>query len=161
MERILTNPRQILIGCMILLLGMVVYLFNRPAWQFTLLPDFLFTQWVSGGMADQFGGSLPSFLHVLGFSVLSAGIIATSKKGYRLICGLWSLINISFEILQADIFLMPEEIYRQEVTVGHSLFVWLQDYARNTVFDFYDLLAILLGAICAYRVLTRTQKREV
>ena len=38
---------------------------------------------------------------------------------------------------------------------------WLQNYSSNGVFDYYDILAILLGAMSAYWVLKQTQPREV
>lgn len=161
MERILNNPGQVLIGSVVLLLGIAVYLFGRPAWQFTLLPDFLFIQWLSTDSLGQFGGSLPSFLHVFGFSVLSAGIIAISKKAYIFICSLWALINILFEILQSDLFLFQNVHTILGKQTGAYIVNWLQNYSFNAVFDYYDILAILLGAMSAYWVLKQTQLREV
>ena len=161
MERLLHNPRQVFIGSLFLSLGLAVYLFSRPAWQFLLLPDFLFVQWLPINAMGQFGDSLPSFLHVFGFSVLSAGIIAMNKKAYLLICSLWALINISFEILQSDFFLQLNQLTFFTATFGDSALFWLQNYSSNAVFDYYDILAILLGAISAYWVLKQTQQREV
>ncbi len=161
MERVFCNPRQVFIGSVLLFLGMSVYLFGRPAWQFTLLPDFFYVQWPFTDIIGHYGGSLPSFLHVFGFSVLSAGIIAFSKKAYIVICSLWALINIVFEILQSDIVLTLYEhtFFGQQLSV--TVWNWIESYSLNAVFDYYDILAILLGAISAYWVLTQTQKKEV
>ena len=161
MERILNSPKQVLIGSVFLLLGLSVYLFSRPAWQFTLLPDFLFIEWFPTNNFGHYGDSLPSFLHVLGFSVLSAGIITTSKKAYVFICSLWAFINILFEILQSDIFLTLNKYTFFDEQLSAYVLNWLQNYSLNAVFDYYDLLAILLGAMSAYWVLKQTQQREM
>ena len=161
MERVFYNPRQVLIGSVFLLLGLAVYLFSRPAWQFTLLPDFLFIQWFPSNKFGHYGDSLPSFLHVFGFSVLCAGIIAISKKAYIVICSLWALINILFEMLQSDLFLSINEVTFFGKQLSAYVLNWLQNYTLNAVFDYYDILAILLGAMSAYWVLTQTQQREV
>jgi hypothetical protein len=161
MERILVNPVQVIVGIVVLLLGIADYLFCRPAWQFTLLPDFLFLQLSPNDMVGLIGGSLPSFLHVFGFSALSAGIIASSKKAYIVVCGLWAMTNIFFEMLQSDIFIALNEYNLYDKQFDPSVLEWLQNYSSNTVFDYFDVLAILLGAICAYWILRQTQKREL
>ena len=109
----------------------------------------------------QYGDSLPSFLHVFGFSVLCVGIIATNKKDYITICSLWAFLNILFEIFQSDLFLSLNELRFISTKLSDSVLLWLQNYSLNTVFDYYDILAISLGAISAYWVLKLTQQREV
>lgn len=161
MERILNNPRQVVVGSASLFMGVTMYLFFRPAWQVRLLPDFLFSQWLPAGVLGHVGGSLPSFLHVFGLSVLSAGIIAIHRRAYILICSLWASINVLFEILQAELFIAPHELNLTGEHTSHTVLHWLQQYSFNAVFDYYDLLAILLGALSAYWVLTQTQQREV
>ena len=158
MEKVTYNLRQVFIGNFFLLLGVAVYLFSRPAWQFTLLPEFLFIQWIPTNNFSHYGDSLPSFLHVFGFSVLSAGIIAINKKAYFIICSLWAFINIIFEILQSDFFLTLNELIFFNSLFSDSVLLWLHNYSLNTVFDYFDLLAILLGAMGAYWVLIQTQR---
>lgn len=158
MERETYNFRQVFIGTAFLLLGVAVYLFSRPAWQFAILPEFFFIQWFPSNNFGHYGDSLPSFLHVFGFSVLSAGIITISKKTYVVICSLWASINIAFELLQSDFFLTLNELTFLNSQISNSALLWIQNYSLNTVFDYYDLLAILLGAMSAYWVLTQTQQ---
>ncbi len=160
MGRILNNPKQVLIGIAALVLGVAVYSFGRPTWQFTLLPDLPQLYWWSTDAIGGFANSLPSFLHVFGFSMLCAGIIGATNNSYIVICSLWALINVSFELLQSDYLLA---VIQHDFLNGLlSVFIsnWLQNYSLNTVFDDRDVLAILLGAISAYWVLKQTQQRE-
>ena len=161
MERVFYNPKQIFIGSAFLFLGISFYLISRPAWQITLIPDFLFVQWHCTSSFCHYLDNLPSFLHVLGFSVLTAGIITIHKKTYIIICSLWTFINILFEILQSDIFFRLGKFLPMSNQANSTLLNWAHNYSLNAVFDYYDILAILLGAICAYWLLTKTQQQGV
>ena len=160
MGRILNNPKQVLIGSAALLLGVAVYSFCRPAWQFTLLPALPQFYWLSTNAVGGFADSLPSFLHVFGFSMLCAGIIRATNNSYLVICSLWALIDVSFEFLQSDYFLTAIQHDFFDGLLSVFISNWLQNYSLNTVFDDRDVLAILLGAISAYWVLRQTKQRE-
>ena len=97
---------------------------------------------------------------MFGFSVLTAGIMAQSRRSYFVVCGLWLLLNLSFELLQAND--MQKLLFH--ISGNHGRITgwpkWMQGYSLNGVFDFRDLLAIRLGAICAYCALLFTRGKE-
>ncbi len=157
MSKVVQNQNQTLIGIAVILLGALVYLLDRPPWQTTWFPDYFSLYHLTPQIFGPLGGNLPSFFHVFGFGVLTAGIIARRKSSYCLICGLWTLVNVSFEFLQAD---MARGLISR-ISVNHvraaGLFKWLQSYSLNAVFDIRDISAIVCGAICAYGALLLTQ----
>jgi hypothetical protein len=97
------NKNQILIGLIALLIGSVVYLIDRSPGQ----TYFLFTAPFSISLYHStpnlfgiIGDSLPAFLHVFSFILLTAGLIFCSKKDYLIICLFWFLVDAAFEVGQ-------------------------------------------------------------
>ncbi len=147
--KIIVNKLQLLIGFLLLISGAFIYIIDRPAWQTTWFP---YRYSISNSKLELFGSigdNLPSFIHVVSFSLLTAGIITDKKKFYVLICCIWVLINTIFEIIQIN----HTQISR--------LSNWVEKYSLNGIFDFKDLLAIYLGGICAFFLLTLTKKQRL
>lgn len=161
MGRLLSNPYQVAIGSSIVLLGLFMYLLFRPQWQVPILPNYLFFHWPLTTSIGSYFHNVPSFLHVFGFSVLSAGIIANRSKAYMAICAAWACVNIVFEILQSDYFSNLNELSIFSTIKSNKVLLWIQNYSTNAVFDYYDIVAILLGALSGYWVLKQTQQKEV
>jgi hypothetical protein len=86
------NKRQILIGLVVLLLGLLVYLVDRP-------PDQTYFVYKLGidislynilpNLFGIIGNSLPDFVHPFSFILITAGLITFKKKGYIIICLSW------------------------------------------------------------------------
>ncbi|MBQ0736167.1 hypothetical protein [Aquimarina celericrescens] len=80
-NKILVNKYQVLIGFLLLISGALIYIIDRPAGQTTWFP---YRYSISNSKLELFGtigDNLPSFIHVVSFSLLTAGII-TKKKGF-------------------------------------------------------------------------------
>jgi len=154
-ERHINKP-QVLIGSVALLAGLLLYLVVRPPdayfLSFAKAPDALSYEIPSFFKA--IAGPLPSFLHVLAFSLLLGGLLACRKTGYLIICSAWLFINVLFELGQRHSVsasqLMPEWF--------GGLFVLgnMRSYFLNGTFDFFDLMASSAGAVAAYCILTMT-----
>ena len=82
--------------------GTLVYLTGRPPDSAYLLPQawkgVVAWQWLDGAM----GQSLPSFLHALAFSVLTALCLQPWRYAVPAACTFWFVVNSAFEIGQAD-----------------------------------------------------------
>jgi hypothetical protein len=155
------NKLQILIGLGALLIGSLVYLVDRAPNQtyfvystgvnislHNILPDLL-------GPLNSF---LPSFIHVFAFALITAGVVSCGKRGWLIICFSWFLMDAAFEFGQKfsvwTLKLIPgsfESIPILENTKGFFL--------RGT-FDVYDLVAMAMGAVVAYVVLSVTMRRR-
>ncbi|KIM09320.1 MAG: hypothetical protein KU28_01455 [Sulfurovum sp. PC08-66] len=80
----------------------------------------------AGYLNTPFTGALPTFLHVVAFSLISASLLSTPKRHYGAIL-FWLMLNLLFELLQ---------------------------YNFHGVFDPMDMAAALLGGVFALLILT-------
>jgi hypothetical protein len=104
------------------------------------------------------GNSLPTYIHVLAFSLMTSGLVATQKRGYALVCLAWFVIDVLFEFGQESgdriIPIIPS---------WFSTFLFLEntgDYFLHGRFDYLDLLSIALGSVTAYVFLVLTRKEN-
>ena len=85
----LINGIQILTGATILLLGILVYLVDRPPDQTYFVNKSIINislYHILPNLYGIIGNSLPSFAHVFSFILITAGLIASKKRGFIIIC---------------------------------------------------------------------------
>jgi hypothetical protein len=155
------NWLQILIGAAGLLVGTFVYLVDRP-------PDqtyFIYYSNIDISLYNIFpnlfgfiGNSFPAFIHVFSFILITAGLIASKKRDYLIICFSWFFADCSFELGQKFSSIV--------VTLVPDWFAGIP-YLENTknfflsgTFDYFDLTAITIGAALAYLCLLHTMQKE-
>ena len=155
------NRLQILIGTVFLLIGGLVYLTDRPP----ELTYFVYRYIRLLSLHDilpeifgYFGNSLPDFIHVFSFILITGGITSCGKKGYLLISLSWLLIDCTFELGQKYSSLALKII--PDWFTGIPLLEAIEGYFRKGTFDYYDIIAVFLGAIAAYIVLLKTGKEK-
>jgi len=107
------------------------------------------------------GGSLPEFIHVFSFILITAGLIFCNKSGYVIICLSWFLVDSAFELGQ-KFNTWPSRIIPDWFT-GIPFLENTENYFLKGTFDFIDLAAIVFGTVIAYFVLliTNTDKRRI
>ena len=156
------NIRQLLLGFCVLVFGTLFYYFFRSAEHTYFLKFFVHhpdNNFLSPVLVS-LGNSLPTFVHVLAFILMTAGLVAASKKEYAFICLVWFVIDVLFELGQGH-----GDIIVQIIPDWFSDFLFLEnarDYFLHGRFDYLDLLSIALGSILAYFLLTKTKyKGEV
>ena len=155
------NIRQILIGLTVLLLGTLIYLTDRP-------PEhtyFIYKSFVNISLHNTFpnlfgfiGYSLPSFIHVFSFILITAGLFHCQKRGYIIICSFWFLTDIAFELGQKFKIILLEII--PDWFSGILFLENSKKYFLLGTFDLNDLIAIVFGTILAYFALSITIKRR-
>ena len=155
------NRIQILIGIVGLLLGSLVYLVDRPPDQTYFVSSSSVDISLYSSLPNLFGfigNSLPAFIHVFSFILVTAGLISYRKRGYLIICLWWFLVDCAFELGQEfttwSLKMIPDwfaGLPLLENTVGFFL---------QGTFDFIDLAAITLGSTIAYFALLATNKRR-
>jgi hypothetical protein len=155
------NSLQVLIGLGGLLLGTLVYLVDRP-------PDqtyFLYSSSINISLHDILpnlfgiiGNSLPEFIHVFSFILITAGLIFCQKRGYLIICLSWFLVDCAFELGQKFNNLALKII--PDWFAGIPFLENTKNYFLKGTFDFIDLAAIAFGTIIAYLVLLITNKTK-
>jgi hypothetical protein len=155
------NRLQIFIGAVFLLIGGLTYLINRP-------PDLTYFVYrysiilslhnVLPKISVFWGNSLPDFIHVFSFILITAGIASCGKKGYLLISISWLFIDCAFELGQNYSSLALKII--PDWFSGVSILEAMEGYFRKGTFDFNDIVAVFLGATMAYLVLLVTIERR-
>jgi len=155
------NRLQILIGVVVLVGGSLIYLIDRPPDQtyfvysspvnitlFNIIPNLF----------GSIGNSLPAFLHVFSFILITAGLIFCRKRGYLIICLSWFLVDSAFEVGQK--FTTWSTSIIPDWFAGIPLLENTKNYFFQGTFDFLDIAAIALGTAVAYFVMIlATSKR--
>ena len=151
------NTRQLYIGFSILVLGTLFYFFFRSAEHTYFLRFFGLNPYRIEYLPKilvSIGNSLPTFIHVFAFSLLSAGLIATQKRGYALVCLAWFIIDVLFEIAQ-----VYGKVIIPAIPEWFSNFLFLENtknYFLHGRFDYLDLFSISFGSLAAYFFLVFT-----
>lgn len=133
-----------------LALGILVYALDR-------LPEsvyFLPTGWwlAEGGQRwfGSVGGQLPEFLHVYAFALLTAAVLASSRRLALLSCAAWWALDSLVELGQ-HAAISPQ--IAAAVPAWFAGIPFLENtgpYFAHGTFDPLDLAAIAVGAVAAY-----------
>jgi len=155
------NIRQILTGLTVLLLGTLVYLIDRSPNQTYFVHKSFLNISLHNTIPNFFGyigTSLPSFVHVFSFILITAGFLRCQKRGCFIICACWFLTDIIFELGQKFKGLSSAII--PDWFSGILFLENSKNYFLSGTFDINDLTAIALGTILAYFALAITIKRR-
>ena len=149
-----------MIGLTILLLGSLVYVADRPPGQtyfvdsspinislYDILPNLF-------GLA---GNSMPAFIHVFSFILITAGFLSYQKTGCLLICLSWFFVDCAFEVGQKVYACASMRI--PDWFAGIPFLENTENYLLKGTFDILDLVAIASGTAIAYLVLLATNER--
>lgn len=154
------NGVQILIGLGGLSVGTLVYLIDRPPEatyfiQFSSIKISLYG--ILPNVFGVIGNSLPDFLHVFSFILLTAGLLSLQKRGSLIICLGWFSIDSAFEVFQKFNALPLKMI--PEWFKGIPFLENTKTYFTQGTFDVLDLIAIAIGTVVAYFLLLKTNKK--
>jgi hypothetical protein len=155
------NNFQILIGIAALLLGLLVYLIDRPPDQTYFVysaPVCISLYNIFPAIFGDIGNSLPAFIHVFSFSLITAALLSCQKRGYVIVCLSWLFVDFAFELGQ-KYSALPLKIIPDWFD-GIPCLENSADYFRCGTFDMLDLAAIALGGVTACLILTITNKRK-
>lgn len=146
------NFRVILLGLAWLSLGAMVYLWDRPVKGF-FWGTFGGNLFMDGGSGfGVLGHWLPTFAHVMAWSLITAGALAVrSRTALAAICFLWMGINWGFELGQKNAVSVCEML--PDWPPLAPLMDLLRGYFKNGTFDTGDLWAAGLGAVMALTML--------
>jgi len=155
------NKIQLLIGLLALCLGTMVYLTLRSPDQIYFTKYFGLHKIVSEIQSQALialGYSLPAFLHVFSFILITASFFSYSKKIYVAICTGWFLVECCFELgqkykIQATRMLF--DFFDKIPFLETTRIFFLQG-----TFDILDLIALALGTIIAFWTLIATSKQH-
>ena len=154
------NTRQLAIGFTVLALGAIFYYFFRPVehtYFLQLLENNPNKHTSLAPLYVTIGNSLPTFIHVLAFALITAGLITRQKMGYMIVCLFWFTVDALFEVGQA---LTLNETIIKIIPNWFSDFLILENsknYFLHGHYDWFDMLSIALGSMAAYVLLIKTR----
>lgn len=123
-------------GIAALCAGVAVYALDRPPASVGFLPHGLAA---GSGMFGALSGPLPTFVHSMAFALITAALLAPTRRAALLACAAWAAINIVFEVSQ------------------HPIFRDFAGFGLRGSYDPFDLLAAVLGAAAAYLLARKFQ----
>lgn len=146
-----------LLAATVFMLGVLVYLLDRPAGSAVALPHLL-----PFGHGPSFfgalGGSLPSFAHGFTFTLLTCLVLPPRLAPMAAACAFWAVADAVFEVLQLPALAQPlAAALRHTAWPGHDMFA---AYFANGRFDPFDLLASTLGALLAFAAAAHVIRRR-
>jgi len=153
------NKLQILIGVAGLLIGSLVYLIDRPPDQTYFVSSSKINISLFNTIPNLFGvigNTLPDFLHVFSFILITAGLFSCKRRGYIIICLSWFFVDAAFELCQKYNSL-PLKII-PDWFEGIPFLENTKNYFQRGTFDMVDLVAIAVGTAAGYFVILITSK---
>lgn len=148
---------QVLIGLAALVLGTMVYLVDRPIEQ-SFIPNAISLVALTPTVFGVLGHSLPTFVHVLAFILLTTAVLAGGKNTALAVCLGWFALEAVFELGQHPAI---AQWLVKGIPPGFAHFPILNQtdrYFLNGTFDPMDLLAIALGTFAAYVAIQGTAR---
>jgi len=154
------SRRFALIAIGTLAVGALVYMLDRPAETAYLLPRALSFARAPHPAFALLGGSLPEFIHVYGFILLTA---AVSSSPVRLvpICAFWWAVDSLFEIGQHPAIAPVIAAALPNWFRGIPVLDHVANYFLRGTFDPADLVAIVLGTVAAFLTIRLIRQSEV
>ena len=134
-----------LLACVVLAIGALVYLLDRPP-EFT---PFFAPFSVSGLFPPVFGAvgqSLPTFAHVFSFSIFTALLLKDARRGVVAACCGWLVADAAFEAGQHPAIAAMLSAWLPSGGAFAELVQPIRNYFMSGTFDPWDLLSIALGA---------------
>jgi hypothetical protein len=154
-----TRRLELLVGTMVLLLGVLVYVLDRPA---DAAPFFgpISVDHVFPGAFGPIGQSLPTFAHTFSFSVLTAVWFGGQRRICIAPCLAWFAIDTVLEVGQYPavaerlVHFIPGWFDRLPILSQAN------GYFLAGIFDPWDLFSIAAGAISACLMTANTKRRS-
>ena len=157
------NKAQLLIGAVALLIGGLVYMVDRPPGHTYFISNLTNVSFHNNTprIFGSLGNSLPAFVHVFSFILITGGVLSCQRRGYLVICLSWLLLDFAFELGQKF-----KTVPLKVIPGWFSGVPFLENtkiYFLHGTFDVLDLVAIALGTVAAYFLLltTNEDKRRV
>ena len=145
--------RLILIGIAALVFGAVIYFIDRRPDQIYFIYKSCIKNTFFNATSSTFGWmgwSLPSFIHVYAFILITIAVLDLSHRHSIVCCVAWLTTECLFEIAQVDRISNLIERYSPNWINGIPYVENTVNYFVMGTFDLFDLLLLALGTVAAY-----------
>lgn len=150
----------LLIATSFLLVGVLVYVLDRPTESTYLLPGWLSISSMTGGFFGVVGNQLPTFVHVYAFILLTAAGAVPAVSGITPVCLGWFALDSLLEIAQMEPIAHWIAMHTPDWFAGIPLLENTAGYFLAGTFDVLDLASIAAGTLAAYLTFKLAVKHE-
>jgi hypothetical protein len=142
------------------LIGVSVYLWIRDN-ALSSIPDTLVVHRLFTSTVIQITNQLPTYTHLLAFSLLTAASLRGGRRIAAKICIFWFLVVLVFEMAQHSVV----SSWLLALVPYWFKNIWLLDntyeFLSSGTYDPLDLAAALVAALLAYRIINITESNRV
>lgn len=141
----------VVLSILALVLGVFVYIFDRPQEDLFFLPKVL--PWfieTRHAFLPSLCGVLPSFVHTYAFILLSVAVFPYRQAPVRQLCLAWLFLESIFEIGQHPYISHHFVDFLSRQFIAIPVFRNYVRYGFIATFDWSDIVSIVLGTIAAY-----------
>ncbi len=133
----------------LIILGAFIYVYDRSSGNIFLLIKYFSANNEGKSMLGDLGFYLPTFLHIIGFSMITKSFFYASKKSNYVIPLFWGSLNILIEFGQ----LYNSESSLKYLSNDHHSYTIkkvMYNYFATGVFDWFDILFAVIGIIFSF-----------
>ena len=166
---VLRNAILVGLGIAVLLLGLSIYLIDRPADNIPYLPKLPDLTGTNSRLFGGWGYFVPSFVHPLAFILITTGLADLNRRQGLMVCAAWLLGELLLELAQHSSVVSWLLVTPVFLSADDGLLPFIARGLRRGTFDYWDVGAVCLGSVCAAmiilacvpdsRLLTRAQRR--
>jgi hypothetical protein len=142
------------LGVSCLVAGALVYLFARPQGDAWLIGSLPATHARVSTSVGRLFGQVPTLAHVIAFSLMTAATLKAGRRAAIAACTTWAAIDIAFECAQQRWLAMRIAAVIPFAKNPGSFCSHARAYFLTGRFDWYDVLAAIVGAAVAFTILT-------
>jgi len=147
------------LGIGALIVGVLVYVFDRQPEFIYFLPDWLSLNGQFGSHFGILGNYLPTFLHVYAFILLTVVVAVPTITKLFPVCLAWFCLDSLFEIAQIAPIANWVTTHTPAWFTGIPFLENTANYFLMGTFDVSDLLSIAAGTIAAYLTVSLLTRR--
>lgn len=152
---------QVSVALIALILGILIYATTRSSQQVFFLQYLPELDLNIPFQMSSIIYSLPSFLHIYAFILLTAAVAQKQIHHVRYICLFWLVVEVLFEFgQQHDIAIA----FSNHISGWFSHYVWLEtipNYFLHGTFDPLDIMCLVLGMFAAFATLMKKSTRGI
>jgi hypothetical protein len=141
--------------------GALVYLVDRQSEHIYFIPKVLTLADGLGPLFGRIGNSLPSFLHVYAFILITVVVIGNGPVLTPILCITWFSVENMFEAAQHSGIAYRVLEHVPKWFQGIPFLENTSAYFQAGTFDILDVISISLGTFAAYLTILLTISKEV
>ena len=157
----IVNQRQIVIGALVLLAGVLAYVASRApdtVYFIGFLPVWPNAYGSVSGFPTMFRNNFPTFAHTLALSTITGSLCVPARRSYTVASLSWLAIEVLFELGQGPwrslvVFVLAD---RSDDGLITSI---VRTYFALGTFDVGDIAAACLGSAAGFAILMLTRER--